>query len=89
MSTLRYGVLTIAGLRHPGYVVFDRATGQIVDGVYVRKQDALEVAACNNIRHAAPKDMTPTACALGLEFPSDDLLAALMAPEAPDAEEAV
>jgi hypothetical protein len=79
MSTLRFGVLTISvvntgGQPYAGYVIVDRATGQIVDGVYFHKDLALEVAACNIVRNAPPQGMTPTARALGLAFPSDDIL---------------
>jgi hypothetical protein len=91
MNTVRFGVLTISvvdtmGQPHSGYVIFDRATSRIVDGVYFRKELALEVAACNIIRNAPPQDMTPTAGALGLEFPSDDTLRHYAPPLWPDAQ---
>jgi len=70
MPSQRFAVLTIVPADgRQRYVVFDQETGCIVDGVYARLSDALEVAMGCNSRGEAPTDMTPNADALGLRFP--------------------
>jgi hypothetical protein len=66
----RFGVLTIVPTDgRQRYVIVDQQTGCIVDGVYVRVAEALDVATLCNSRGDAPDDMTPNADALGLRFP--------------------
>jgi hypothetical protein len=66
----RFAVLPLASDgRVPRYVIVDRHTARIVDGVCLARDLALEVAACCEQR-GSPADMTPTAEALGLLFPS-------------------
>jgi hypothetical protein len=68
----RFGVLplTLAGWTPRGYVIYDRATGCITDGVYFDRALALDVCAfCERNGGGAP-EMTPTAEALGLLFPA-------------------
>jgi len=70
MPSQRFGVLTIVPADgRQRYVVFDLETGCIVDGVYARLPDALDVAMGCNSQGGAPVDMTPSAEALGLRFP--------------------
>ena len=67
----RFGVLTIHMIdgRH-GYVIFDRQTARITDGVYGVLGLALDVAAANEaLGRVAYEGMTPDAEALGLRFP--------------------
>ena len=70
MLVPRFGVLTIVPADgRQRYVIMDQQTGCIVDGVYARMAEALDVATLCNSRGDAPGDMTPTADALGLRFP--------------------
>lgn len=65
----RFAVLTLAlPNEHHGYVIFDRQTARITDGVYTFLSLALEVAAYNEERGVPTADMTPDAEALGLRF---------------------
>jgi hypothetical protein len=70
MPVARFGVLTIVPADgRQRYVIVDQQTGCIVDGVYARLAEALEVATLWQSQGCAPEDMTPTADALGLRFP--------------------
>jgi hypothetical protein len=70
MPLSRFGVLTIVPADgRQRYVIVDQQTGRIVDGVYARMAEALEVATLCQSQGSAPEDMTPTADALGLRFP--------------------
>jgi hypothetical protein len=66
----RFGVLTIQQHDRTAYVIFDRQTARITDGVYAVLNLALDVAAYNEALGAvAQAGMTPHAEALGLRFP--------------------
>jgi hypothetical protein len=69
MREPRFGVLTIVGREEtPGYVIFDRVTGRIVNGVYFDKYAALEIARTYSPEHGR-EFMTPSSEALALSFP--------------------
>jgi hypothetical protein len=74
MQIPRFGVLTMLGARGtPGYVMVDRHTGRIIDGVYTVRDLALDVAAFNEACGEPPyPKMTPDAAALALRFPRPD-----------------
>jgi len=66
----RFGVLTIVPADgRQRYVIVDQQTGRIVDGVYARMTEALDVATLCESEVGAPEGMTPNADALGLRFP--------------------
>ena len=67
----RFAVLALApGETGERYVIFDRHTARITDGVYGLLEMALEVAAYTEAGGRPAEDMTPTAEALGLLFPT-------------------
>ena len=67
----RFGVLPLASeSRRPHYVIYDRQTQRITNGVYFVLDLALANAANAEQAGADVDDMTPTATALGLLFPS-------------------
>ena len=69
----RFAVLPIIPYGRTTYVIYDRATQRIVDGVYAIRAQALDVAACFETVGAPVSDMTPTAEGLGLLFPETRL----------------
>ena len=67
----RFGVLPLARHgRRARYVIYDRQTQRITNGVYFLLADALGNAASAEAYGANVADMTPYAEALGLLFPA-------------------
>jgi hypothetical protein len=66
----RFGVLQLATeQRTPRYVIYDRLTQRITNGVYFVLHLALENAANANTNGGDVEDMTPCPAALGLVYP--------------------
>ena len=66
----RFAVLALERTWTARYVIYDRATQRIVDGVYASRVQALDVAAWLETEGEPVPDMTPNAEALGLLFPT-------------------
>jgi hypothetical protein len=65
----RFAVLSLERTWTARYVIYDRATQRIVDGVYSFRLQALDVAAWLEMEGEPVPGMTPNADALGLLFP--------------------
>jgi hypothetical protein len=71
----RFGVLAIQTPRgRTGYVILDCKTGVITNGVFVACDIAMEVAAFCEAHGGGAANMTPSAEALAVRFPSKEMI---------------